>query len=77
MLTESKSNFLTQLTSNKSSDFLRLGESTKPEEPMAVYDPHFGGYRIFIGDLGQRTSRYDIEKEYERYGKLLDVWVAR
>lgn len=56
---------------------MRLGESTKPEEPMAVYDPHFGGYRIFIGDLGQRTSRYDIEKEYERYGKLLDVWVAR
>lgn len=44
---------------------------------MAIYDPHFGGYRIFVGDLGRQATRYDIEQEYERYGKLLDVWVAR
>ena len=44
---------------------------------MAIYDRHFGGYRIFVGDLGRQTTRYDIEKEFEPYGKLLDVWVAR
>ncbi|KAF6029469.1 hypothetical protein EB796_012232 [Bugula neritina] len=44
---------------------------------MAVYDPHFGGYRVFVGDLGHQTTRYDIEREYERYGQLIDVWVAR
>ncbi|XP_067934140.1 serine/arginine-rich splicing factor 3-like isoform X1 [Watersipora subatra] len=44
---------------------------------MAVYDSHFRGYRIFVGDLGRQATRYDVEREYERYGKLVDVWVAR
>jgi len=44
---------------------------------MAIYDEHFGGYRIFVGDLGRTATRYDVETEFGSYGQLLDVWVAR
>lgn len=44
---------------------------------MAIYDSSRGGYRIFIGDLGRRAGKYELEREFERYGKITDVWVAR
>ena len=33
--------------------------------------------RVYIGDLGDSGSRYEIEKECERFGPLREVWVAR
>jgi len=44
---------------------------------MAVYDSVRGGYRIFIGDLGPRVGKVELEKEFERFGQIIDVWIAR
>jgi len=44
---------------------------------MAIYDASRGGYRIFVGDLGRQAGKYDLEKEFQRYGTITDVWVAR
>jgi hypothetical protein len=44
---------------------------------MAIYDPTRGGYRIFIGDLGRRAGKVELEREFERFGTISDVWVAR
>lgn len=33
--------------------------------------------RIYVGDLGSNGSKQDIEREFERYGNLRSVWVAR
>ena len=44
---------------------------------MAIYDQNHGGYRVFIGDLGAKVGKYDIERELDYYGNILDVWVAR
>ena len=42
-----------------------------------MYDPFHKGYRIFIGGLNPKVTKYDIEREFERFGKVTDVWVAR
>lgn len=44
---------------------------------MAIYDKVRGGYRVFIGDLGSRIDRNDLDREFKYFGTLLDVWVAR
>ena len=44
---------------------------------MAIYDSVRGGYRIFIGDLSNRLGRNDLERECDRFGPVVDVWVAR
>ena len=36
-----------------------------------------GGFRVFIGNLGSRTSVADLQYECERYGPVIDCWVAR
>jgi hypothetical protein len=36
-----------------------------------------GGFRIFVGNLGSRTNISDLQHECERYGPLVDCWVAR
>ena len=36
-----------------------------------------GGTRVYIGDLGSGGSKPELEKEFERYGPLKSVWVAR
>ena len=33
--------------------------------------------RIFIGGLPEDASRNELEKEFESFGRLRDVWVAR
>ncbi|XP_052772014.1 probable splicing factor, arginine/serine-rich 6 isoform X2 [Mya arenaria] len=43
----------------------------------AVYDRIRGGYRVFIGDLGNRIGKYEIEKEFKDFGSIIDTWVAR
>lgn len=41
------------------------------------YDRSFNGYRLFIGDIGNRVGKYDLETEFDRFGPLIDIWVAR
>ncbi|CAF4720788.1 unnamed protein product, partial [Rotaria socialis] len=35
------------------------------------------GFRVFIGNLGARTNISELQHECERYGPLVDCWVAR
>ncbi|XP_077999322.1 serine/arginine-rich splicing factor 7-like isoform X1 [Glandiceps talaboti] len=44
---------------------------------MSEFDRTYGGYRIFVGDLGPRVGKYELEREFEYYGPLINVWVAR
>ncbi len=44
---------------------------------MAIFDRTYGGYRLFIGDISNRVGKYDLEREFDYYGPILDVWVAR
>ena len=44
---------------------------------MAIYDRNHEGYRVFIGDLGPRVGKYDLERELDHYGTISNVWVAR
>lgn len=44
---------------------------------MAIYDSSRGGYRVFVGDLGSRVGKYELEREFQNLGPILDVWVAR
>ena len=32
---------------------------------------------MYIGNLGNNASKYDIEDAFTKYGPLRDVWVAR
>jgi len=43
----------------------------------AVLDRIRGGYRIFVGDLGNRVGKYELEREFKSFGPITDVWVAR
>lgn len=44
---------------------------------MAIFDKSHGGYRVFIGDLGSRVGKLDLERELNYYGTVIDVWLAR
>ena len=33
--------------------------------------------KVYVGDLGSGGSKPELEKEFERYGPLKSVWVAR
>lgn len=44
---------------------------------MAILDKGRGGYRVFVGDLGSRVGKYDLEREFSYIGEITDVWVAR
>ena len=35
------------------------------------------GARVYVGDLGSGGSKPELEREFERYGHLKSVWVAR
>lgn len=34
-------------------------------------------YKVYVGNLGENGRKEEIEKEFERFGRLHDVWVAR
>ena len=34
-------------------------------------------YKVYVGNLGNNGSKKELEREFERFGKLHDVWVAR
>jgi len=44
---------------------------------MAIYDSERNGYRIFVGDLGPRVEKFELQQEFERFGPITDVWVAK
>lgn len=48
----------------------RRGGSDKEGSGMA-------GTRVYIGDLGSDADKNEIEREFRRFGRLRDVWVAR
>ena len=33
--------------------------------------------RVYVGNLGSNASRRELEREFEYFGPLRDVWVAR
>ena len=35
------------------------------------------GTKVYVGDLGSGGSKPELEREFERYGTLKSVWVAR
>ena len=51
--------------------------STKKLTKMAILDKGRGGYRVFIGDLGSRVGKYELEREFQSFGPIMDCWVAR
>ena len=36
-----------------------------------------GTHKVYVGNLGNNGSKQELEKEFERFGRLHDVWVAR
>ena len=44
---------------------------------VAVYDRIRGGYRVFVGDLGNKIGKYELEREFKSFGEITDTWVAR
>lgn len=34
-------------------------------------------FQIYVGNLGNNVSKYELEDIFNRYGKLRNVWVAR
>ena len=52
-------------------------QATKHHKMAPPPDRAFGGYRLFVGDIGTRVGKYDLEREFDRYGPITDVWVAR
>lgn len=34
-------------------------------------------YKVYVGNLGENGRKEEIEKEFEKFGRLNDVWVAR
>lgn len=33
--------------------------------------------KVYVGNLGNDGDKHELEREFEKYGKLYDVWVAR
>lgn len=33
--------------------------------------------RVYVGELNPSAVKGDLEREFDRYGRLRDVWVAR
>ena len=37
----------------------------------------FQGYRVKVADLNTRVTKYELEKEFDRYGQVLDLILIR
>jgi RNA recognition motif-containing protein len=38
---------------------------------------HIQGYRVKVADLNTRVTKYELEKEFDRYGRVLDLILIR
>ncbi len=56
---------------------LAVGGKSPKMPGMAIFDPDHEGYRVFVGNLGTRVGKYELEKDFEYIGPITDVWVAR
>ena len=45
--------------------------------PFLVRRVKMASSRVYVGDLGSGGSKPELEREFERYGPLKSVWVAR
>ena len=34
-------------------------------------------HKVYVGNLGNNGSKQELEREFEKFGRLHDVWVAR
>ena len=56
--------------------------SSSPRRSRSPISDHEGGnerlneYRVHIAELPQGVQESEIRKQFQRYGTLLDVWVA-
>merc|ERR1739838_1072320 len=41
------------------------------------YDPAFKGYRVKVAYLNTRINKFELEKEFDRYGRVLDLILIR
>jgi arginine/serine-rich splicing factor 7 len=41
------------------------------------YDSEQGGYRVHVADLGIDCTQKDIEKNFNKFGEIKDIWLAR
>ncbi|VUZ54952.1 unnamed protein product [Hymenolepis diminuta] len=44
---------------------------------MPRSDRQAEGYRVFIGGVDPRVGKVELEREFDRFGTITDVWVAR
>lgn len=44
---------------------------------MPRFDRQAEGYRIFIGGVDPRVGKVELERAFDRFGNIVDVWVAR
>lgn len=40
-------------------------------------DRALNGFRVFIGGVDPGVGKVDLEREFDRFGPIADVWVAR
>nr|VZI33529.1 unnamed protein product [Spirometra erinaceieuropaei] len=52
-------------------------EEEEEEEEGVRSDRQAEGYRIFIGGVDPRVGKVELEREFDRFGPIVDVWVAR
>merc|ERR1712048_156012 len=41
------------------------------------YDPAFKGYRVKVADMNTRINKFELEKEFDRYGRVIDLILIR
>ena len=41
------------------------------------YDSEQDGYRVHVADLGIDCSQKDIEKHFNKFGDIKEIWLAR
>ena len=65
------------LTPRYCSRTLRKEELSGGKNVQLIMSYRNGNTRVYIGDLGSGGSKPELEREFERYGPLKSVWVAR
>ena len=64
-------------TVNVLRDTLELKKDTETSLLKCEMSRMTSNCRVYVGDLGSGGSKPELEREFERYGILKSVWVAR
>ncbi|KAK0058100.1 serine/arginine-rich splicing factor 3 [Biomphalaria pfeifferi] len=54
-----------------------MSYSSRENSRRSSSDGNLGGFRVYVGDLGSRIGRTDLEREFGQYGPITDVWMGR